>query len=190
MRSRDFFTPCVLAAIISVLSVANAKAIPITYTEVGTGSGALDGTSFTNQLVTIMMTADTSNITGGPTFFQNLVGTTTVSVSTVGTDTLKFAGAFANGQEAGFFVGVPIVIETSSSAFASYALGVIGPTSGPSVINPGINFQTGTGTFGLTSMGDTTFSATVPLPAALPLFATGLVGLGLLGWRRKKKAAA
>ena len=29
----------------------------------------------------------------------------------------------------------------------------------------------------------------VPLPAALPLFATGLVGLVLLGWRRKKKAA-
>jgi len=30
----------------------------------------------------------------------------------------------------------------------------------------------------------------IPLPAALPLFATGLVGLGLLGWRRKKKAIA
>jgi hypothetical protein len=30
----------------------------------------------------------------------------------------------------------------------------------------------------------------VPLPGALPLFATGLAGLGLLGWRRKKKAAA
>ncbi|HEY6024802.1 MAG TPA: hypothetical protein VIV34_11590 [Pseudolabrys sp.] len=29
-----------------------------------------------------------------------------------------------------------------------------------------------------------------PLPAALPLFATGLGGLGLLGWRRKKKAVA
>ena len=29
----------------------------------------------------------------------------------------------------------------------------------------------------------------VPLPATLPLFATGLAGLGLLGWRRKKKAA-
>jgi hypothetical protein len=28
-----------------------------------------------------------------------------------------------------------------------------------------------------------------PVPAALPLFATGLGGLGLLGWRRKKKAA-
>jgi hypothetical protein len=29
----------------------------------------------------------------------------------------------------------------------------------------------------------------VPLPGALPLFATGLVGLVLLGWRRKKTAA-
>jgi hypothetical protein len=30
----------------------------------------------------------------------------------------------------------------------------------------------------------------VPIPAALPLFATGLAALGLLGWRRKRKAAA
>jgi hypothetical protein len=29
-----------------------------------------------------------------------------------------------------------------------------------------------------------------PLPAALPLFITGLGALGLLGWRRKRKAAA
>jgi hypothetical protein len=32
-------------------------------------------------------------------------------------------------------------------------------------------------------------ASVVPLPAALPLFATGLAGLGLLGWRRKKTAA-
>jgi len=32
--------------------------------------------------------------------------------------------------------------------------------------------------------------ATTPVPAALPLFATGLGALGLLGWCRKKKAAA
>jgi len=30
----------------------------------------------------------------------------------------------------------------------------------------------------------------VPLPAALPLSATGLAGLGLLEWRRKKKSLA
>src|SRR5262249_14911127 len=28
-----------------------------------------------------------------------------------------------------------------------------------------------------------------PLPAAFPLFATGLAGLGLLGWRRRKAQA-
>ena len=31
---------------------------------------------------------------------------------------------------------------------------------------------------------------TTPLPAALPLFATGLGALGLFGWRRKPKTAA
>jgi hypothetical protein len=30
----------------------------------------------------------------------------------------------------------------------------------------------------------------VPLPGALPLFATGLGALGLLGWRRKRKGLA
>jgi hypothetical protein len=33
-------------------------------------------------------------------------------------------------------------------------------------------------------------SLTTPIPAALPLFATGLGGLGLLGWRRKRRAQA
>jgi hypothetical protein len=33
-------------------------------------------------------------------------------------------------------------------------------------------------------------TAATPLPAALPLFATGLGGLGLLGWRRKRKQSA
>jgi hypothetical protein len=38
-------------------------------------------------------------------------------------------------------------------------------------------------------IGNSALSPT-PLPAALPLFATGLGGLGLLGWRRKRKAQA
>ena len=42
---------------------------------------------------------------------------------------------------------------------------------------------------GLITQFDTSPVSTVPLPAALPLFATGLGALGLLGWRRKKAAA-
>lgn len=37
---------------------------------------------------------------------------------------------------------------------------------------------------------EVTISAATPLPGALPLFASGLGALGLLGWRRKQKALA
>jgi hypothetical protein len=46
--------------------------------------------------------------------------------------------------------------------------------------------------FGPNSRADgivTTESTATSLPAALPLFATGLGALGLLGWRRKRQAA-
>ena len=42
---------------------------------------------------------------------------------------------------------------------------------------------------GLDNVSVSAATPAVPLPAALPLFATGLAGLGLLGWRRKKAAA-
>jgi hypothetical protein len=44
------------------------------------------------------------------------------------------------------------------------------------------------GSAGLTVGRFSAIEAILPLPAALPLFATGLAGLGLLGWRRKQKA--
>ncbi len=43
---------------------------------------------------------------------------------------------------------------------------------------------------GSASWSDITYSVVTPLPAALPLFATGAGLIGLLGWRRKRKAAA
>jgi hypothetical protein len=60
------------------------------------------------------------------------------------------------------------------------------------VLNPGSEFianRFGEATDHKVVSLSATFSQ-VPLPAALPLFATGLGALGLLGWRRKRKAAA
>jgi hypothetical protein len=46
------------------------------------------------------------------------------------------------------------------------------------------------GTFSGTMTPLTEFVSDVPIPAALPLFATGLGLMGLLGWRRKRKVSA
>jgi probable HAF family extracellular repeat protein len=48
----------------------------------------------------------------------------------------------------------------------------------------------GIAAYDINNAGQIIGNSIVPLPAALPLFATGLVGLGLLGWRRKRKAIA
>jgi hypothetical protein len=54
--------------------------------------------------------------------------------------------------------------------------------------------ETGAFQFVTTGVSDLTVSfasdaAVVPIPGTLPLFATGLGALGLLGWRRKRRAA-
>ena len=46
------------------------------------------------------------------------------------------------------------------------------------------------GSFTMDKLSTVSAISTTPVPAALPLFASGLGVLGLLGWRRKKKAAA
>jgi len=80
--------------------------------------------------------------------------------------------------------------------------------SDPSLITPGVFNSSGTLLLSLLA-GDTygfyvfsadsisgradiavTGLATTPVPAALPLFASALAGLGFLGWRRKKEATA
>jgi hypothetical protein len=59
--------------------------------------------------------------------------------------------------------------------------GVNGDSPDTLYFSDGINAETD-GLFGAI--------APTPIPATLPLFATGLGGLGLLGWRRKRKAQA
>jgi hypothetical protein len=61
---------------------------------------------------------------------------------------------------------------------ASFAGGIVFPP----VTSNGVDFST--------QVNLALPPSAVPLPGALPLFISGLVGLVLLGWRRKQKAIA
>jgi hypothetical protein len=210
MRSRDFFVlaanqvkfaPCVLGAILSVLCVTNAKASPVTYTESATVSGSLNGVSFSNDLLTLTGTGDTTNITklSGASVNSPVTALFTLSVSVAGVGSGTLTGPFevfdvqSPADSVGFIpIGGPDLLDTMNAVFASYDLSTsIGPITGSSFINPPHSFSTNVGALDITSAGDATFTAVVtPLPATLPLFAIGLGALGLLGWRRKRKGAS
>ena len=214
MRIRDFsfltlsqvkFTPCALAAIISVLCVANARASILTYTESATVFGSLNGVSFpgSGAVLTLTGTADTAN--------ANHTGAVTTNSLTVLFSVAGKSGTFTDAlvvfdiqrpikadSFAGFNDGGVTPLRTTNFNFAApYDLSTpIGPITDSS-FGSGGSFATSAGVLTITTVdpatnvaGDSTFTAVVtPLPAALPLFATALAMLGLLGWRRKRKAA-
>jgi PEP-CTERM motif-containing protein len=89
---------------------------------------------------------------------------------------------FQNAQNTGFtitsgFVTGPNTLRLIVNDTGDGIFGNLNPNSQPTSA-----FLSGTVTFNVVS--------TVPLPGTLPLFATGLGALGLLGWRRKRKAQA
>jgi len=130
----------------------------------------------TNSLVAFLNSSSTTAST-------SLMGTFNGSVSSTMLPLISFSATAAgtatqpNPTEIGPFSTSSLIAASLLPPFSvteTFAL-TLGPNS---VVNL-LGFST-----------QLTPAPAVPLPAALPLFATGLVGLGLLGWRRKKKAAA
>jgi hypothetical protein len=195
---------------IALLSVGVAlwctglQAAPITYTESAIVSGTLGGTAFSNAVITITGTADTTGVVNDFGVLRNPLSSASFSIAGDGSGTFTgaiqvFDNPFSSPTAAAGFadtsLGLTSILDTFNSVFAAYDLATaIGPITGAPFINPGSAFATTAGALVINDSGTSTFTATtgitaVPLPAALPLFATGLVGLGLLGWRRKKTAA-
>jgi len=65
-----------------------------------------------------------------------------------------------------------------------------GGSGGSSTIDPDIILTLPVGVYFTSDSGVFLTQTETPLPAALPLFATGLGGLGVFSWRRKRRAQA
>jgi hypothetical protein len=109
---------------------------------------------------------------------------------TIGVTTFDAGELVVGGLDAG-----ACCVELTPSTFDDFYLQILNFASTPAfnqlgytIAANGDYFYSATGSSG-GSVSVTPVSAT-PLPAALPLFATGLGAMGLFGWRRKRKAPA
>jgi hypothetical protein len=200
---RGVFT---MAAIVSLWSMTQLRAAPITYTLASTGNGALGASPFTDALVTVTLTGDTSAITsvtsGSDTVLANS-GNATVNIAGVGTATFTGAieiistlddtslfgtsavviGQLANPSDPTSLTGI---LAQFDPVFFGYDLQGFAPVSGTGGVASGSHmtphFQTTAGdlTWAIgQSLGTSTFSAVtgVPEPGTLMLLAPVLVAL-------------
>jgi hypothetical protein len=144
------------------------------------GTGTITFGSNTFDLTLITLTTDNGNGNySGLTGFRDNHGTDIHGGDTaalIDTNGLIFAISSnpLRGQDALFAVS-----DAGSGSFDYLISGTLA-----NVFDVWIQTATGTGDFSVTGAA----AATTPLPAALPLFATGMASIGLLRWRKKKKA--
>jgi hypothetical protein len=189
-----------LAAVGATISVANAD---VTYTYTGVNFTEFNGTfpsghpnAYTpSDLVTGSFTvpialAPSTSYSAIPAVYSFSDGLQTFTPSNSSVVTFDLT-TNPLGNIVNWLVNI---ISNSCTGFPPGSNCFIVTQTASATVNPGNDsaaFSTGTylsyttgpnGSWGPPTVG------TTPLPAALPLFATGLGALGLLGWRRKRKA--
>jgi hypothetical protein len=186
MRKPTTFLPTLTLGVAGALSVAAPSlADPITYTEHATATGSLGGVAFTDATVLLTMTNDTTNVIGGPTFFE-IFGTVTVSVNGGAPVTLTDSmGVFSDVTLSPATVGfedlalLVDILDTASALLGTYDLTTsIGPISDTAFLSATVPFPTTGGDLILTDVAGptSTFTATtVAVPA--PLIGHGVYAL-------------
>jgi len=168
----DFGTPAFTATV--SLDAVGGQALS------GTGTITFGANTFDLTLITLTTDGGNGNY-GGQTGFRDNHGTDIFGGDTTSPiDSNGLIFAISNnplrGQDALFAAW-----DKGDGTLAFLISGTLA-----NVFDVWVKTAVGSGDMALTS---SELSQT-PLPAALPLFAGGLGALGLLGWRRKKKAAA
>jgi len=160
-----------------------SSAASLTYhMDLAVGPGTITGFITTNGDIGVLSTGDIIDwdltLFDGAASLTIQPGTTAVSGSSL---TATSTGLFFDfSGVSGAFFGFPthpyLCFEDATGACSLH----------PSTIS--MNVPGGIGAIWADFSGNVEIASAVPIPAALPLFASGLVGLGLLGWRRKRKA--
>jgi hypothetical protein len=130
---------------------------------------------------------------GGPLDLFSHIGTTAPVGSSANLLAFTSSVDTANGQNTspGTFNAPTLNPDLTSGSSSKDSDLLIASLAAPYSITERFDFTLGAGTTVNFSASTTlTPGPVIPLPAALPLFATGIGGLGLLGWRRKRKAQA
>jgi hypothetical protein len=132
---------------------------------------------------------DSTSFSGSPSFVLNTQLLSVNFVNPISSTVLTTIGPSTFGTYFDYSGGVPFVVGGGGNT------GGLGLPDRVFIINTN-EIMLGNGTdspddFKDVSWVTSTIAPTpTPLPVALPLFATGLGALGLLGWRRKRKQAA
>ena len=211
------FVQFVAGAAFSVLFAATAYAVPVTYTVSGTGSwlvGSLGGSG--GSFVFTFDGGDTSTIAAPSGGFQDFNEPMSATITLSNGDGLVYSGVLTDGSQMtlnqtagsitvlnqdtnfdGLFGFFDNTLKTETLTDIGYSLAVDIADGNLSAIPTGdIPIQNVDGNTYVTFEGVSSLNfsidagvQTTPLPAALPLFATSLAGLGWMARRRRKQVA-